>query len=195
MLGDTSGGCEPNFALAFIKNSHSIGATFTYVNKHFEKVAKKRGFYSEELMRKIAEQGTLNGIKEVPEDVKNVFEVSFNITAEEHIGMQAAFQKYVSNAVSKTINFPNSATLEEVKAGYMLSWKSGCKGSTVYRDGSRGNQVLNIKEVKKEASKEPSKPIEVKVETKKTEKAVDDGMPIVIQTKPGKVEDITCTFC
>jgi ribonucleoside-diphosphate reductase alpha chain len=199
MLGDTSGGCEPNFALAFIKNSHSIGATFTYGNKHFEKVAKDRGFYSPELMKRIAQQGTLDGIDEVPDDVKRIFEVSFNISAEEHIYMQAAFQKYVTNAVSKTVNFPNSATLEQVKAGYMLSWKSGCKGSTVYRDGSRGNQVLNISEVKKEASKAETKKAETKKaeikkeEIKETKKA--DEEPIMIQTKPGKKEDLHCTFC
>ncbi|MBN2367726.1 adenosylcobalamin-dependent ribonucleoside-diphosphate reductase [Candidatus Woesearchaeota archaeon] len=154
MVADSSGGCEPNFALAYIKNSHSIKETFTYVNKHFEKTAKDRGFYSKELMKKVAEQGTLDGIEEVPDDVKKVFEVSFNTSAEEHILMQAAFQKHVSNAVSKTINFPNSATIDDVKEGYMLAWKNGCKGVTVYRDGSRGNQVLNIKEVKKESEQQ-----------------------------------------
>jgi ribonucleoside-diphosphate reductase alpha chain len=154
MLADTSGGCEPNFALAFIKNSHSIGETFTYANKHFEKVAKDRGFYSDKLMEQIASQGTLNGIKEVPDDVKKVFEVAFNITAEQHILIQAAFQEHVSNAVSKTINFQKSATLEDVKEGYMLAWKKGCKGCTVYRDGSRENQVLNIKGVNKAEKKE-----------------------------------------
>ena len=169
MVGDTSGGCEPNFALAFIKNSHSIGEQFTYVNKHFENAAKKKGFYSEELMKKIASQGTLDGIDEVPDDVKKVFEVSFNITAEKHILMQAAFQKYVSNAVSKTINFPNSATLNQVKEGYMLAWKTGCKGCTVYRDGSRGNQVLNIKEVNKNKKKESKDQIVEK--TKNEEKS------------------------
>ncbi|HHI03918.1 MAG TPA: adenosylcobalamin-dependent ribonucleoside-diphosphate reductase, partial [Candidatus Woesearchaeota archaeon] len=153
MVADTSGGCEPNFALAFIKNSHSIKETFTYVNKHFKKVAKEHGFYSEELMKKIAEQGTLDNIKEVPEDIKKIFEVAFNVSPEAHIKIQAAFQKHTSNAVSKTINFPKSASIEDVKNGYMLAWKSGCKGCTVYRDGSRDNQVLNIKEVKKQHDK------------------------------------------
>jgi len=153
MLADTSGGCEPNFALAYIKNSHSIKETFTYVNKHFLKAAKERGFYSEKLMEKIANQGTLDGIKEVPDDVKEVFEVAFNVKPEEHIKIQAAFQAHTSNAVSKTINFPKNATVEDVKKGYMLAWKLGCKGCTVYRDGSRDNQVLNIQgtnEVKSE---------------------------------------------
>ena len=157
MVADTSGGCEPNFALAFIKNSHSIGETFTYVNKHFLSTSKKLGFYSEELMEKIASQGTLDGLSEVPDEVKEIFEVAFNVTPEAHIDIQSAFQKYTSNAVSKTINFSNNATIEEVKKGYMRAWKAGCKGCTVYRDGSRGNQVLNIKEVKKDASAEESK--------------------------------------
>ena len=153
MVADTSGGCEPNFALAFIKNSHSTGQTFVYVNKHFEKVAKDRGFYSEELMEKITSQGTLDGIEGVPEDVKEVFEVAFNVPPSAHIKIQAAFQKYTSNSVSKTINFPTTATVDQVKEAYMLAWKTGCKGCTVYRDGSRDNQILNIKEVKTSSSK------------------------------------------
>jgi len=176
MVANTSGGCEPNFALAFIKNSHSIGQQFTYVNRHFERVAKERGFYSEELMKKIASQGTLDGISEVPDDVKKVFEVSFNVSAEGHIRMQAAFQEHVSNAVSKTINFSNNATIEQVKEGYMTAWKTGCKGCTVYRDGSRGNQVLNIKEVKTQDSKSEKK-TEIKIEGTKP---VFEEKPIVI---------------
>lgn len=173
MVANTSGGCEPNFALAYIKNSHSIKETFTYVNQHFENIAKQRGFYSKELMETIANQGTLDGIDEVPQDVKKIFEVSFNISAEEHILMQAAFQEHVSNAVSKTINFSNSATIDQVKEGYMLAWKSGTKGATVYRDGSRGNQVLNIKEVKKEANKETPKVEEIKIQEKPSEPMVE----------------------
>jgi ribonucleoside-diphosphate reductase alpha chain len=186
MVANTSGGCEPNFALAFIKNSHSIGEKFTYVNRHFEKVAKDRGFYSEKLMKKIAEQGTLDGLDEVPEDVKAVFEVSFNISAEEHILMQSAFQKYVTNAVSKTINFPHSATLEEVKQGYMLAWKKGCKGCTVYRDGSRGNQVLNIKEVK--AEKEPTETAETQAEEVLVNEMPSQEQLIVLTASGEKVD-------
>ena len=190
MVGDTSGGCEPNFALAYIKNSHSIKEQFTYVNKHFERVARERGFYTEELMKKIAEQGTLDGLDEVPEDVKKVFEVSFNISAEEHILMQAAFQKYVTNAVSKTINFATSATIDDVKKGYMLAWKTGCKGCTVYRDGSRGNQVLNIKEVKKEA-RSSAEPVVVETEETivvQTEELEVEGMPeqVIVVESSGK---------
>ena len=165
MVADTSGGCEPNFAIAFIKNSHSIKETFTYVNKHFKKVAKDHGFYSEELMQKIAEQGTLDNIDEVPDDIKKIFEVAFNINPEAHIKIQAAFQKHTSNAVSKTINFPTSASVEDVKKGYMMAWKSGCKGCTVYRDGSRENQVLTIKKSKKQSEKNETKVVNTVDET------------------------------
>ncbi len=190
MLGDTSGGCEPNFALAFIKNSHSIKETFTYVNKHFERMAKEIGFYSEKLMEKIASQGTLDGINEVPEEVRKIFEVAFNITAEQHILIQAAFQENVSNAVSKTINFDKSASIEDVKKGYMLAWKTGCKGATVYRDGSRENQVLNIKEVNK-ADKKVKSHIDVHVENPKTA-ALEVEMPtteqVLMMTSPDRIE-------
>jgi len=104
-------------------------------------------------MEKVAEQGNLNNIDEIPDNIKKIYEVSHNISAQDHIMMQAAFQKYVTNAVSKTVNFPFSASVDEVKKGYMLAWKAGCKGCTVYRDGSRSNQVLNIKEVKKVTTK------------------------------------------
>ncbi|MEM4397172.1 MAG: adenosylcobalamin-dependent ribonucleoside-diphosphate reductase [Candidatus Woesearchaeota archaeon] len=165
MVADSSGGCEPNFAIAYVKNSHSIKQSFTYVNKYFEKVAKERGFYSQELMDRIAKKGTLDGFDEIPEDVKKVFEVAYNIKPEEHVLMQAAFQEYVSNAVSKTINFPESATVEDVKKAYFLAWKTGCKGCTVYRDGSRQNQVLEIKKDKKE-----TEPKEQKYQKKESEK-------------------------
>ncbi len=191
MVADTSGGCEPNFALAFIKSSHSINEQFTYVNKHFEKVAKDRGFYSEELMEKIAKQGTLDGLDEVPDDVKKIFEVAFNVDPESHIKIQAAFQEHTSNAVSKTINFPSSATVEDVKKGYMLAWKEGCKGCTVYRDGSRDNQVLNIKEVSSEAKKTEEKAEPAKVETKR------DQMKKKLEVSPiADEKDIEeCTWC
>lgn len=147
MLASTSGGCEPNFALCFIKNSPSLGETFVYANQCFEKIAKEKGFYSEELMRKIAEHGSVAHIEDVPKEIRDVYVTAHEITPEWHIKMQAAFQKYVDNSISKTINFPNNATKEDVKQGYLLAYDLGCKGCTVYRDGSRGSQVLNIKEV------------------------------------------------
>ena len=112
------------------------------VNPIFEEIAKERGFYSEELMKKIAEHGTLHDIHEVPEDVRRVFVTAHDITPEDHIQMQAAFQLYTDNAVSKTVNFPNSATMNDVEKAYMMAYETGCKGVTIYRDGSRDEQVL-----------------------------------------------------
>ncbi len=186
MLADTSGGCEPNFALAYIKSSHSIKETFTYGNKHFERIAKERDVYSEELMEKIAGQGTLDGIDEVPEDMKKVFEVAHNITAEQHIMIQAAFQEYVTNAVSKTINFSKSANVEDVKKGYMLAWKTGCKGCTVYRDGSRENQVLNIKEVSKTEKK-----VKIPVEEKLTGEMISAQQLMEMTGREESISEIT----
>jgi ribonucleoside-diphosphate reductase alpha chain len=105
-------------------------------------VAKERGFYSEELMKRIAEQGHIH-FPEVPEDVQRVFVTAHDITPEWHVRMQAAFQEYVDSAISKTTNFPHEATVEDVRQIYELAFKLNCKGVTVYRDGSRDNQVLS----------------------------------------------------
>ncbi|RME35568.1 MAG: TSCPD domain-containing protein, partial [Deltaproteobacteria bacterium] len=105
----------------------------------------ERGFYSKALMEKIAEHGTVQGIEEIPEDVRRLFVTAHDITPEDHIRMQAAFQKYTDNAVSKTVNFCNSATREDVATVYRLAYRLGCKGVTIYRDGSRDQQVLSVK--------------------------------------------------
>ncbi len=147
MLAEASGGCEPTFAISYIKNVMD-GTELIYTNRFFEDVANKRGFASPELMRKIAKIGTVQNIGEVPEDVRNVFVTAQDITPEEHVRMQAAFQKYVDSSISKTVNFPHSATIDDVKKSYLTAWEMGCKGITIYRDGSRDNQVLNIGEVK-----------------------------------------------
>lgn len=169
MLAEASGGIEPNFAISFIKNVMD-GTELVYTNEHFERTAKARGFHSKELMREIAQVGTLAPFtKDIPADVRRVFVTSQDITPEWHIRMQAAFQKYVDAAISKTINFPSSATMKEVEEGYLLAYKLGCKGVTVYRDGSRDAQVLNIGKVNKKGEKkaapvitnEAPKPVEV----------------------------------
>ena len=114
------------------------------MNPHFEAVAKEQGFYSEELMMKIARTGTLAGIDEVPDDVKRVFVTAFDIAPEWHVRMQAAFQKYCDNAVSKTINFSHDVDIKEVEKAYMLAYELKCKGITVYRYGSKTMQVLYL---------------------------------------------------
>jgi ribonucleoside-diphosphate reductase alpha chain len=124
------------------------------VNPLFEKIAEERGFYSTELMREIAVHGTIHDIKSIPEDIRRVFVTAHDIEPEWHIKIQSAFQKYTDNAVSKTVNFSNSATKEDVSAVYMLAYKMGCKGVTIYRDGSRESQVLNIGSVNKEKKEE-----------------------------------------
>lgn len=110
----------------------------------FEKVAREKGFYSEELMRRIAQEGTVRHIESIPEEVRRVFACAHDIDYSYHVRMQAAFQRHTDNAVSKTINFPHEATVEQVRQAYLMAWDSGLKGITVYRDGSRRSQVLNI---------------------------------------------------
>ena len=152
IIADASGGCEPLFAYAFTKNVMD-GDKLLVCNDLLVEKLKERGIYSEELIQRIADEGTLAHIEEIPEDIRRVFVCAHDITPEWHIRIQAAFQKYTDNAVSKTINFPNSATREEVKEAYVLAYKLGCKGTTVYRDGSRDSQVLTIGTQKKEEEK------------------------------------------
>ena len=112
-------------------------------NPVLEQVAKKHGFFSADIMEKIAEHGSVAGIKEIPEEVRRIFVSAHDISPEWHIRIQAAFQKHVDNAVSKTVNFPWSATPGDIEKAYTLAWSLGCKGVTVYRDGSRDAQVLS----------------------------------------------------
>ena len=143
MFFDTSSGIEPNFALSFTKQDKD-GQTYRYVNRHLEAALRERGIYSEDLMAQIILEGSLTNISGIPEDIKDTFRVAMDISAHDHIRAQAAFQKYVENSISKTINFPNEATVQDVEEGYLLAWRLGCKGCTLYRDGSREVQVLNL---------------------------------------------------
>ncbi len=142
LIADASGGVEPLFALVYKRANCLDKAEMFIVNPYFKRVAQELGFYSEELMDRIAKEGTIKHIKEIPEKIRRVFVTAHDILPEDHIRMQAAFQKYTDNAVSKTVNFAHSATKEDVSKAYMLSYKLGCKGVTVYRDGSREDQVL-----------------------------------------------------
>ncbi len=146
IICDASSGVEPLFALAFVRNVMDRDA-LPQVDAYFEEVAKREGFYSDELMRRIAQEGTLAHIDEVPAHIRRVFVTAHDISPEYHIRMQAAFQKYTDNAVSKTVNFPTEATRDEVAEVYRLAYSLGCKGVTIYRDGSRDSQVLNIGKV------------------------------------------------
>jgi ribonucleoside-diphosphate reductase alpha chain len=150
IIAGCSSGIEPLFAVSFVRNVME-GTKLIEVNPYFEKEAKRLGIWKRELMEKIAETGSIIHFNEIPEETKKIFVTAHDITPEDHIRMQAAFQKYTDNAVSKTVNFPNSATISDVERVFTLAYKLGCKGVTVYRDGSREEQVLSKKiEDKKE---------------------------------------------
>ena len=148
IIAGASSGIEPLFALSYTRNVMDNDRLIE-VNPYFEAVAKHEGFYSEELMQELAQKGSLETL-EVPPWVKEVFRVSHDISPEWHVKIQAAFQKHTDNAVSKTINFPHSATKEDVANAYMLAYETGCKGITIYRDGSKENQVLSTGETGKQ---------------------------------------------
>ncbi len=141
IIAGCSSGIEPLFAVSYVRTVME-GTKLIEVNPYFEKVAKERGFWSREIMEKIADIGSIQEFDEIPDDVKAVFTTAHDISPMEHITMQAAFQKFVDNAVSKTVNFPHDATVKDVEDVYLLAYKLGCKGVTVYRDGSREEQVL-----------------------------------------------------
>lgn len=148
IIGGCSSGVEPVFAYVFIRNIMD-GTELLEVNPVLKEKLEERGLYSEDLMRRIAKEGTVSHIKEIPEDIRRVFVSTHDISPEYHVRMQAAFQKFTDNAVSKTVNFSNSATREDVAKVYSLAFSLGCKGVTIYRDGSRDEQVLNIGKVKR----------------------------------------------
>jgi ribonucleoside-diphosphate reductase alpha chain len=141
IIANCSSGIEPLFAISFVRRVLD-GAELVEVNEEFKRVAQERGFASPELMRKVADLGSIVDIAEIPQDVRRVFVTAHDISPEWHIKMQAAFQKHVDNAVSKTVNFPNHATPKDVADVFIFAYRSGCKGVTVYRSGSREEQVL-----------------------------------------------------
>jgi ribonucleoside-diphosphate reductase alpha chain len=145
ILAGCSSGIEPLFALSFVRHVMD-NDELVEVNQCFETTARERGFYNRELMERIAFKGSISGMKDIPEDVRDVFVTAHDVTPEWHVLMQAAFQKYTDNAVSKTVNLPKDATTDDVSKVYVLAYKLGCKGVTIYRDGSKENQVLSFKE-------------------------------------------------
>lgn len=155
IIAACSSGIEPLFAISYVKRVMD-GAELVEVNPQFEKIAREREFYSEELMRKIAEQGSVRDIPEVPEDVRRVFCTALDIAPVWHVRMQAAFQRFTDNAVSKTVNFPEDATAEDVRLVYELAYREGCKGCTIYLYGSRDAQVLNVSGKDKKTAQDPA---------------------------------------
>ena len=176
IIAGVSSGVEPVFAYAYIRNVMD-GTHLIETNQILKDRLVEAGIYSDELMQKIVEQGSLAHVDGIPEDIRRVFVCAHDVSPIWHVKMQAAFQRYTDNAVSKTVNFPNSATKEEVAEVYRLAFTLGCKGTTIYRDGSRNEQVLNIGKVNKEGEgKEPQ-----------------DGAaaPIVPRPRPDLVQGVT----
>ncbi len=148
-----SSGVEPYFAVSYVRTCMD-NDELAEVNPFFEKMARDGGFYSEDLMKRIAKKGSIQEFEEIPDQVKRIFITSMDTKPEWHARMQAAFQKSTDNAVSKTVNFPREATREDIAQVYQLAYKLGCKGVTVYRDGSRDGQVLEFNK-EKEAAPQP----------------------------------------
>ena len=145
IAGGCSQGIEPYFAIAYLRAvGGSLGHDLVEVSPLFEKLAIQEGFYSEDLIKNIAQMPSVQNYGDIPTDLRKVFVTAFDLSPEWHVRMQAAFQKYTDNAVSKTINFPNMATTHDIEKAYMLAYETGCKGITVYRDGSKSFQVLNV---------------------------------------------------
>ncbi|MBR9989973.1 MAG: vitamin B12-dependent ribonucleotide reductase [Gemmatimonadetes bacterium] len=149
IFADCSGGIEPLFAVAFMRNQ--AGAMMPDVNRDFVAMAKKQGWYSEDLMKRIAEEGHIH-FEEVPKEVQRVFVTAHDVSPEWHILTQAAYQEFVDSAISKTCNFPREANEEQVRQIYLMAYDLKCKGVTVYRDASRPQQVLSTGKTMKEAS-------------------------------------------
>lgn len=147
ILAECSSGIEPLFALSFKRNVMD-GDELIEVNPHFKKIAEEQGFYSDKLISNISKKGSVQHMKQVPASIRKVFVTAHDISSEWHIRMQAAFQKYTDNAVSKTVNLPSDATEKDVEKAYKLAYKLGCKGITIYRDGSRDRQVLSVSDLK-----------------------------------------------
>ena len=188
-----SGGIEPKFALVFTRNQ--AGVMMLDVDGQFASVARREGWYSEDLMQQVAQRGTARGVPGVPEKWQRIFATSHDIAPEWHVRMQAAFQgmdglpvdkQPVDAAVSKTINFPHHATVEDVAKSYALAWKLGLKGITVYRDGSRASQVLTTgdKTSKQEAAQAPAAPQGPSIRPRPTEAV---GKMFVVPTHFGKM--------
>jgi ribonucleoside-diphosphate reductase alpha chain len=165
IIANCSGGIEPLFSLVFFRNVLD-GQRLMEVNGPFEKAAKERGFHSKELMEQASERGSIRDMDSVPEDVRRVFCTAHDIAPEWHIRMQAAFQKHCDASISKTINFPHEATVDDVRKIYLLAHEHRCKGVTVYRDGCRKNQPMALA-AKREAAQEkrlaagPTRPMQL----------------------------------
>lgn len=177
IIANTSSGIEPLFALSYYRNVLD-GAKLIEVNNLFKSVLMEKGIFNEKLLTKITEAGSARHIEELPDDIKEYFVTSHDIKPKGHVRMQSAFQKYTDNAVSKTVNLPNSASKEDVQKVYLDAYELGCKGVTVYRDGSRMEQVL-VKSV----DEKPKDDVKTKTVSKKRELKILRKRPTVTSGK------------
>ncbi len=145
IISNCSAGIEPIFAISYMRNvAGSLGENLAETNQLFEQVLREKELYSKEIIKKVAGRASIQDIEEIPDNIRKIFVSAHDVSPEWHLRIQAAFQKYTDNAVSKTINLPNSATIQDVEKIYMLAWKMKCKGITIYRDRSRDEQVINF---------------------------------------------------
>ncbi|HAM95408.1 MAG: Ribonucleoside-diphosphate reductase [Candidatus Azambacteria bacterium GW2011_GWB2_46_37] len=182
IIAGVSQGIEPIFALvyrrySFIGKEAEKPVELLEINPLFEEIARKEGFYTDDLLNKVAATGSVQGLKEVPLRWQKIFVTAHDISPEDHVKMQAAFQKHVDNAVSKTINFPETATLEDVKKAYMLAYKYGCKGITIYRSGSKQMQILQVGAAPQKEETKLVMEQEISPELKDPEATIPDILP------------------
>jgi ribonucleoside-diphosphate reductase alpha chain len=191
MLAETSGAIEPNFALGYTRRALE-GKEFTYVNKHFEELARQNGFWSQELFDHITKGGSIQSRDDVPDDIKKIFVISHDISPYWHLKMQATFQKFVDNSISKTVNFPNNATPKDVEEVYLLAYKWGCKGVTIYRNGSKDNQIIDVQDTQtKEVEKQREEESRLAQEAIKTGKGITPGVQKSLLMIETQQEDTT----
>jgi ribonucleoside-diphosphate reductase alpha chain len=184
IIAACSSGIEPLFALSYVRTILE-GESLLEVNPYFEQVARKEGFYDENLMKELAKRGSARGMDKVPEWVQQIFASAHDITPEWHVRTQAAFQKHTDNAVSKTVNFPHDATREDVARVFRLAYELGCKGITIYRDGSKESQVLSVK--REEAAVTEVKEPEPAVRTPRKRPRVTSGRTERVSTGCGHI--------
>ncbi len=143
LLADCSSGIEPLYAITYVKRV-TEGETLLAVNRHFRRYAEEEGFYSEELMNRVARRHSIRDLEEIPQEARSIFMTSHDVSPEAHVRVQAAFQEFVDNAVSKTINLRQQATVDDIERAFRLAWQHKCKGITVYREGSKLEQPLSL---------------------------------------------------
>jgi len=187
IIAGCSSGVEPLFAVAF---RHIVGDRhLTFANPQFAHIATARGFYNEALMAKVAAQGTVHSLPEVPADVQRIFVTAHQIAPEWHVRMQAAFQRHLDNGCSKTINLPQSATAEDVGKAYLLAYELGCLGITVFRDGCKTDQVLHVGTAGHAAA--PTQPPQPQASQEQSEPPAPERAREVVKPRPRKVQGVT----